>query len=232
MLLKVEGLEVTLSGVSILRNIDIEIAAGEIVGLIGPNGAGKSTLLGAIMGLHVIQKGSIKLNGNEIHRMRTEEISQLISLTPQEEAVFPFLTVVENLWVAKQEAKKEILNEEVFKIFPMLSEKINQEASTLSGGQRQALAIAISLIRNKSLILLDEPTIGLSPIMVNTIMNTIQRIKNKFGLSIFITEQTPRVLDICDRVYVLEGGEIRMQGLAKELKCDDRICKVYLGMAV
>jgi branched-chain amino acid transport system ATP-binding protein len=231
-LLKVEGLEVTLSGVPILRNIDIEIAAGEIVGLIGPNGAGKSTLLGAIMGLYVIQNGLIRLNGREIHRMRTEEISKLISLTPQEEGVIPFLTVIENLWVAKKGAKNEILNEEVLKIFPMLSEKIDQEASTLSGGQRQALAIAISLIRNKSLILLDEPTIGLSPIMVNTILDTIQRIKNKFGLSIFIAEQTPRILDICDRVYVLEGGEIRIQGPANKLKCDDRICKVYLGMAV
>jgi branched-chain amino acid transport system ATP-binding protein len=153
-------------------------------------------------------------------------------MIPQEFATFPFLTVLENLWISKNSSRRKAMTDEIFQIFPALQEKINQEASTLSGGQRQMLALGMGLARKCDILLLDEPTLGLSPLMTQRILNSIKEISDRFKLSVLISEQTPLVLNISDRVYVLEGGQIRIQGASQELKKDERIRKVYLGMAV
>ncbi|MCX6260608.1 MAG: ABC transporter ATP-binding protein [Bacteroidia bacterium] len=231
-LLNIHELDVMRGGTLILRDINLNIEHGEIVALIGPNGAGKTTLFGSIMGLYKITKGNVDLFGKSLKGMNPIKISKLISLVPQELATFPFLTVLENLWIAKGSSKQEVLNDEIFNIFPVLKARKDQEAWSLSGGQRQMLAISIGLLRKSKLLILDEPTLGLSPINLERILKTIKDISKNFHLSILISDQTPRVLDVAHRVYVIEGGQIRMQGNAQELKTDERIIKVYLGMDI
>jgi len=230
--LSIKDLHVMRGGVLVLRDINLSVETGEVVALIGPNGAGKSTLFGSIMGLHCITGGGIEFSGKPIHTMKTAAISKRISLAPQEEATFPFLTVLENLWVAKGSSRQDLKKDNLFKLFPVLYERRNQLACTLSGGQRQMLALGISLARKTELLLLDEPALGLAPIMVNRILHTVKEISETYKLSILVSEQNPRVLDIANRVYVIEGGQIRMEGGAKELITDERVTKVYLGMAV
>ncbi len=229
-LLQIRDLDVIRGGVLVLRNISLDIKRGEIVALIGPNGAGKSTLFGSLMGLYKFPKGSIEFAGKKIHVEQIREISKQICLIPQELATFPFLTVFENLWIAKGVSKQKVINDEIFELFPVLFERRNQEACTLSGGQRQMLALGMGLVRKSDLVMLDEPTLGLAPIMVGLILDTIKKISKNLDLSILISEQTPRILDISDRVYVIEGGEIRLQGKAEDLKKDEKIRKVYLGV--
>jgi branched-chain amino acid transport system ATP-binding protein len=230
--LEVKGLNATRTGVLVLRNIDLRVEEGEIVALIGPNGAGKSTFFGSVMGIHRITAGTVELRGSQIQGLKTETISRSISLVPQEAAAFPFMTIAENLWVAKGASKKELKQDPIFESFPVLLEKQDQEACTLSGGQRQALALGIGLIRKTELLLLDEPLLGLDPIMVSRIIETIKRVSSEYSLSILVSEQSPRILEIADRVYVIEGGEIRMTGDGKMLREDERIRKVYLGMTL
>jgi len=231
-LLEMQDLTVMRGDVLVLRDIDLNIKRGEAVALIGPNGAGKTTLFETVMGIHKVVKGDIRIEGSSIRGMGTERISRRISMIPQEFATFPFLTVLENLWISKNSSRRKAMTDEIFQIFPALQEKINQEASTLSGGQRQMLALGMGLARKCDILLLDEPTLGLSPLMTQRILNSIKEISDRFKLSVLISEQTPLVLNISDRVYVLEGGQIRIQGASQELKKDERIRKVYLGMAV
>lgn len=229
-LLEISELSVLRGDTLILRRINLHVESGEIVALIGPNGAGKTTLFGSIVGLYKIVSGSITLAGRDILKAKQEEIVRHVSLVPQEGATFPYLTVLENLWVARDCPKKVLKKDPVFDLFKPLSEKMNQEALTLSGGERQMLALALGLIRKRKVLILDEPTLGLAPLIVKNILRTISDIRENFGQSILISEQTPQVLDISARVYVLEGGQIRIQGKSEELRQDERIIKVYLGM--
>lgn len=231
-LLEIKDLDVMRGEIPVLRNIHLQVEKGEVIAVIGPNGAGKTTLFESIMGLHKVTKGNIKIANQSIQGIPTEKISRKISLIPQESATFPFLTVLDNLWLAKDSPKRKVITDEIFKLFPPLQEKMYQEASTLSGGQRQMLALGMGLVRKSELLMLDEPTLGLSPLMTQRILSSVKEISEKFGLSVLISEQTPLVLDISDRVYVIEGGQIRMQGNSQELKADERIRKVYLGMAI
>lgn len=231
-LLELENLSVSRGDILILRDINLHVERGEVIAVIGPNGAGKTTLFSSIVGLHKIASGRIKFDNRYIHEARQGEIMKHISFVPQESAIFPYLTVLENLWVALDVPKKAVRNHQVFEIFESLKDRMNQEAMTLSGGERQMLALAIGLVRERQLLILDEPTLGLAPLLVKSILNTIREISEDFKQSILISEQTPQVLDISDRVYVIEGGEIRIQGRSQELKQDERIRKVYLGMSV
>lgn len=231
-LLELENLDVARGGILILRDINLYVKKGEVIALIGPNGAGKTTLFSSIVGLHKITNGRIKYDDKLIHEARQEEIVKHISLVPQEAAVFPYLTVLENLWVALDVPKRKIIQHEIFEILRPLKDKMSQEAITLSGGERQMLALAIGLVRKCQLLILDEPSLGLAPLLVKNILKMIREVSESFGISILISEQTPSVLDISDRVYVLEGGQIRIQGKSKELKQDERITKVYLGMSM
>lgn len=228
--LEIKELDVIRGEIRILRGINLCVEKGEIVALIGPNGAGKTTLFSSIVGFHRITHGSIMFEGRYIHEKKQEEIVEDISLVPQESATFPYLTVLENLWTAIDSPKGVIRNSEIFDIFKPLRPKINQEAVTLSGGERQMLALALGLVRKRKLLILDEPSLGLAPLLVKNILGTIRHISENLGQSILISEQTPRVLDISKHVYVIEGGEIRIQGRSEDLKGDERIVKVYLGM--
>ncbi len=229
-LLEIMKLNVIRGEVLILRGINLCVEKGEVVALIGPNGAGKTTLFSSVVGLHKIVSGRIKFDGTCIDEARQEEIVKQISFVPQESATFPYLTVLENLWVAQHCPKTVLRSDPVFEIFKPLRDKTNQEAITLSGGERQMLALALGLIRKRKLLILDEPTLGLAPLIVKSILRTIRSISDAFAQSILISEQTPQVLDISERVYVMEGGQIRIQGRSEELKQDERIIKVYLGM--
>jgi branched-chain amino acid transport system ATP-binding protein len=230
--LEVKGLNATRTGVLVLRDIDLRVEEGEIVALIGPNGAGKSTFFGSVMGIYRMTAGTIEFRGRQIQGQKTETISKSISLVPQEAATFPFMTIAENLWVAKSASKKELKQDPIFESFSVLREKQDQEACTLSGGQRQMLALGIGLIRKTELLLLDEPLLGLDPLMVSRIIETIKRVSSEYSLSILVSEQSPRILEIADRVYVIEGGQIRMTGDGQMLREDERIRKVYLGMTL
>ena len=231
-LLETKALDVMRGGVPVVRDINMKVEKGETIALIGPNGAGKTTLFGAIMGLYKVAGGSVVYAGQQIHKMKTKKISKMISMIPQESATFPFLSVLDNLWIAKNASKKEVLEDEVFDLFPILREKMHQESWSLSGGQRQMLAIAMGLLRRSQLLILDEPTLGLSPVNVGIMLDIIKRINCERGITVLISDQTPRVLDVAERVYVLEGGQVRIEGRSEDLKTDDRIVKVYLGMAV
>lgn len=231
-LFSIKNLDVMRGQILILRDIELYVNSGEVVTIIGPNGAGKSTLFGSVLGLHKITKGDIILEGKSIANINNKEKTNKIALVPQESAVFPFLTVFENLWIAKRGSRNQVLEDDVFYLFEMLRDKIDQEAYTLSGGQRQMLALAMGMVRKAKLLMLDEPSLGLAPFLVKEIFNTIKNISKKYKQSILISEQTPRVLDISDRVYVIEGGQIRLHGRSEEFKEDERIKKVYLGMEV
>jgi len=231
-LLETKRLDVMRGGVPVVRDINMKVAKGETIAVIGPNGAGKSTLFGAIMGLYKIAGGNIVYAGQQIQKMKTKKISKMISMIPQESATFPFLSVLDNLWIAEDVSKKKVLEDEVFDLFPILREKMDQESWSLSGGQRQMLAIAMGLLRRSQLLILDEPTLGLSPVNVGIMLDIIKRINCERGITVLISDQTPRVLDVAERVYVLEGGQIRIEGRSEDLRTDDRIIKVYLGMDV
>jgi branched-chain amino acid transport system ATP-binding protein len=229
-LLEISELDVVRGDSLILRKINLTVEKGEVVALIGPNGAGKTTLFNSIVGVFKIAGGKIKFDGRYIHNVRQSEITKEISLVPQEGATFPFLTVLENLWVAGDRPKKNLKDDPVLDLFKPLRERLSQEAMTLSGGQRQMLALALGLMRKSKLLILDEPSLGLAPLLVKDILRTITEIRERYGQSILISEQTPQVLDVSERVYVLEGGQIRIEGKSKDLRGDDRIIKVYLGM--
>lgn len=231
-LFRIEHLDVMRGQIIILREIDLHVDSGEVVTVIGPNGAGKSTLFGSILGLHKIIKGNIFLEDELINKSKRGKITRQIALVPQESAVFPFLTVFENIWIAKKRSKNQVLQDPVFDLFEVLKERLHQEAYKLSGGQRQMLALAMGMVKNPKLLMLDEPSLGLAPVLVQEIFDTVRKMSTQYQQSILISEQTPRILDISDRVYVIEGGQVRLHGRAEEFREDERIRKVYLGMEV
>ncbi len=217
----------------ILHGVDIDVNPGEIVVMIGPNGAGKSTALKSIFSLADVYSGKIIFKGKDITKLKTFELIELgISYVPQGRQLFQNMTVLENLqmgaFIIKDQdvIKKGI--EDVFEKFPILKEKQNQVSATLSGGQQQMLAIARALIQNPQILLLDEPSLGLSPIMMHEIFDKIIEIKNE-GVAILMVEQNARqAMCIADRTYVLEGGRIGMHG-GKEIIDNPKIKDIYFG---
>jgi len=217
----------------ILHGVDIDVNAGEIVVMIGPNGAGKSTVLKSIFSLTDIYSGKIIYNDRDITRLKTFELIELgISFVPQGRQLFQNMTVLENLQMgAFMIRDKDIIEkgiEDIFKKFPILKEKQNQIAATLSGGQQQLVAIARALIQNPQLLLLDEPSLGLSPKMMQEVFDKIVEIKNS-GVDILIVEQNARqAMCIADRTYVLEGGKIGISG-GKDIIDNPKIREIYFG---
>ena len=214
--------------------MSVEVSEGEIVALVGANGAGKTTLLKVISGLLGSTNGSITFLGQRIDKIAPEEIVKLgIAQVPEGRRVFPDSTVLTNLemgaYIRKdtKEVKKDI--EKYFEIFPILFERRNMPASLLSGGEQQMLVIARALMSKPKLVLLDEPSMGLAPNLVNEVFKIIKNL-NSEGISIFLVEQNvKKTLKIAKRGYVLEVGKISLQGLSQELLESDRIRKVYLG---
>jgi len=233
-MLKISGLKVSYGGIQALRGIDLEVPDGKIVTLIGANGAGKSTTLHSISGLVKASEGSIQYDGNELIGMPTHKIIEHgVTLVPEGRRVFADLTVLENLKIGaylrkdKEEIEKDI--QWVYSLFPRLEERNWQPAGTLSGGEQQMLAVGRALMSRPKILMMDEPSLGLAPIIVQDIFKIIKEI-NRQGVTILLIEQNANMaLKIADYAYVLETGEITMSGSGHELLTDERIKKAYLG---
>ena len=219
-------------GLNILQGVDLVVSEGEIVSIIGPNGAGKSTLLKAIMGLINVSGGRFYINGSDKTNLPTHKIvNQGIGYVPQVENVFPSLTIEENLEIGAwslNKLRRSTVNK-ILEDFPMLTERKKEKAGNLSGGQRQILALARSLVTSPKLLLLDEPSAGLSPVAINEVFTTIKEINDK-GVSILLVEQNAkRALSFSNRGYVLDQGRNAYQGEGAELLNDPRVVDLYLG---
>ena len=233
-MLTLQNVSVSYGPIRAVRNVNIEITPSEVVTLLGPNGAGKSSLLRAIMGMYPISSGEIILNGQTLNGMATEKIVRCgLTLTPEGRQVFAGLTVYENLRLGgasrgdRQEVKDSYTM--VFDLFPILADRRNQQAGTLSGGEQQQLAIARSLMSKPKLLMLDEPSLGLAPIIVDQIFDLIARLRDD-GLTILLVEQNAELsLQIADRGYVFASGEIEMSGTSQELRSTSNIMAAYLG---
>ena len=232
--LKVKGLKVKYGAIEALKGIDIEVREGDVVALLGANGAGKTTTLRKISGLIEAAEGSILFYGKDITKMEAEKIAKLgIAQSPEGRQVFRDLTVEENLKIGaftiKDSKQMEKNFERAYRYFPVLKERKNQTASTLSGGEQQMLAIARALMSSPKILLLDEPSLGLAPLIVQDIMNIVKEIK-KEGTTVVIVEQNAaQTLKIADYAYVLELGIINTYGRAEDLRNDPKLIEAYLG---
>jgi branched-chain amino acid transport system ATP-binding protein len=234
-LLTIENLHTYYGHVHALKGIDLEVNEGEIVCLIGANGAGKSTTLRTISGLVRPREGRILLGGEPIETVPAHQIVELgISQAPEGRQVFGTLTVTENLNMGAYTlgADKKAIEENrqrVFSLFPRLEERKTQLGGTLSGGEQQMLTIGRALMARTKLLMLDEPSLGLAPILVKTILDTISAIQER-GVTILLVEQNARAaLKVADRGYVLETGKVVLSGSAQQLLQDERVRKAYLG---
>ncbi len=231
-LLRIEGLHVRYGAIHALRGVDLEVHAGEIVTLIGSNGAGKSTLLRAVSGLLRPSAGRIRLEGVDVTGKKPEAIVALgCSHVPEGRRIFANLTVRENLQMGafpRRGVEAEGM-ERVFGLFPRLRERLRQPGGTLSGGEQQMLAIGRALMAEPLLLLLDEPSLGLAPILVNQIFAIVRAI-NQQGTTVVLVEQNARqALRVAQRAYVLETGTLALNGPASELARDPRVREAYLG---
>jgi len=235
MLLEIKNLWVNYGGSDILKGISFEVEEGSIVTYLGNNGAGKSTTLRAICGLKSPASGEIWFNGTRIDGKLPQDIIRLgLGHVLEGRALFPYMSVLENLQVGAylQNNRKQIISslEEIYTHFPRLKERRSQQARTLSGGEQQMLAIARALMGKPKLLLLDEPSLGLSPLMIQEIGKIIQEIQ-KIGTSVLLVEQNARLaLGIAQKGYVLETGEIVLSGEANLLLNDPQVKKAYLGI--
>jgi branched-chain amino acid transport system ATP-binding protein len=234
-LLTADSLELSYGALAVCRDISIEINEGEIVALIGANGAGKSTTLRAIAGLLTPRAGSIRFRGADITRLASHERALLgIALVPEGRHVFPFLTVRENLELGgfkhrRDGAKVRGLIERIFEMFPRLRERSTQNAGTLSGGEQQMLVLGRAMMSEPKLLCLDEPSLGLAPLVVRDIFRTIRAI-NENGTSVLLVEQNARyAFETASRGYVLQTGSIMISGSCAELAGDTRVREAYLG---
>jgi branched-chain amino acid transport system ATP-binding protein len=233
-ILKVEQLNVYYNGIHAIKNFSFHVLRNEIVSLIGANGAGKTTALKAISGL-IESTGKIIFEGAELSDLKAHErVSVGVSLCPEGRGVFPTLTVMENLLIGahSRKATKHELDidiEKSFQLFPRLKERAKQFAGNLSGGEQQMLAICRALMAKPELLMLDEPSLGLAPMVVSQIFQIIQTL-NQSGTTILLVEQNARMaLKICSRAYVIETGVCTLEGLGKDLLQNDDVRKSYLG---
>jgi ABC-type branched-subunit amino acid transport system ATPase component len=221
-----------LPGVNILNGSDLYCREGELVGIIGPNGAGKSTLLKALFGLVRIRSGTVTLRGEEITNKKANDlVAKGVGFVPQTNNVFPSLTVQENLEMGSYQAPKRFKErfDFVTSLFPALGDRRTQRAGSLSGGERQMVAMSRALMMEPSVLLLDEPSAGLSPVMQDEVFIRTRQI-NRAGVSVVMVEQNARrCLQICDRGYVLDQGRNAYTGTGRELANDPKVIQLYLG---
>ena len=233
-MLKIDNLEVAYGNIRAIKGISLEVNQGEIVTLIGSNGAGKSTTLRAISGILKPKSGSITFNGERIEGVEGHDIvAKGICQSPEGRRIFPKMSVDENLdlgaFLRNDKAGIAADRERVLDLFPKLRERIDQKAGTMSGGEQQMLAVGRALMGSPKLLLLDEPSMGLAPVLVDMIFETIEKI-NKQGTTILLVEQNAlAALNVADRAYVLESGSIKMSGKAADLISNDEVTKAYLG---
>lgn len=232
-ILSVKDLHVRYGNIHAVQGLDLQVNDGELVCLIGANGAGKSSTLNALAGL-VSSTGSVIYHGHEIVKLASHHrVAQGLSLVPEGRGVFPKMTVLENLQMgAYLQGWQQSELDNVFERFPRLKERRDQLAGTLSGGEQQMLAIGRALLSRPKLLLLDEPSMGLAPLMIELIFNTLAELK-KSGLSILLVEQNARgALQLADRAYVLEHGEMTLSGTGQALLHDPRVQAAYLGAGI
>ena len=234
-MLKVKEIDVYYGDLQALRSVSIDVEQGEVVSVIGSNGAGKSSLLKTISGILRPRRGTIFLDGSDISQARSSHIVEKgISHVPEGRQIFPAMTVLENLEMGAQFPRTKKVQyetlQQVFAYFPRLKERLEQKAGTLSGGEQQMLAMGRGLMSLPTLMMLDEPSLGLAPVLVSTIFEIIEKI-NQQGTSILLIEQNVfHSLKISNRGYVLENGEVALSGAGQELLENPHIRKTYLGL--
>lgn len=234
-LLSIKNLNAGYGDVKIIKNLSLEVHQGEILSIVGANGAGKTTLLKTISGIITPDSGEITLEGKRIDRLPAHEITDLgIIHVPEGRKIFPFFTVYENLLIGStmprtiKERKRNL--EYIFELLPRLAERKNQTGNTLSGGEQQMLAIGRALMGMPRILMLDEPSLGLSPLLVNTIFELISQI-SKEGITVLLVEQNVKqALKLSQRAYVLENGMIALEGSSEEIINNPEVKKAYLGL--
>jgi branched-chain amino acid transport system ATP-binding protein len=234
-ILEIRDLSVFYGGICAINKISLHVDQGEIVAVIGANGAGKSTLMKTIAAVKPQASGSINFKGQPLMKDAHKVVTSGITLVPEGRRIFSPLSVRENLMVGaytrsnRQEIDK--MMEEVFQLFPRLKERINQRGGTLSGGEQQMLAVGRALMSQPQMLMLDEPSLGLAPIVIDSMFETIVRLNHELGLTILLVEQNASLaLEMCHRAYVLKTGQIIMEGTGKELLEDPRVRASYLGI--
>ncbi len=233
-MLRVEGLNVHYGGIHALKNVTLHVPEEKVVTLVGANGAGKSTLLRTVSGLVPATSGKIRYAGRDIHGIPSHRIAREgIAMAPEGRRVFVNLSVYENLLMGaywrqeKKEIEKDI--EWIFETFPRLLERRDQPAATLSGGEQQMLALGRALMSRPKLLLLDEPSLGLAPLLIREVFRVITKIHQEGTTILLIEQNAMAALNVADYGYVLETGEIVLEGTGKDLLCDERVKKAYLG---
>ncbi len=234
-MLKVEGIDVCYGDLQAVKGVSFQVGKDQIVSLVGSNGAGKTTTLNAISGLNRITSGSIRYGDIDMRRFGSHQIVDLgIIQVPEGRMLFPEMTVMENLEMGcfSPRARKDFKNsfQDVIRLFPILAERKDQLGGTLSGGEQQMLAIGRGLMARPKVLMLDEPSLGLAPVVVQEILETIKTIREK-GTAILLVEQNVfHALSISDRAYILENGEMVMEGKGEELLKNEKVKKAYLGL--
>lgn len=234
-LLTLAGLRAGYGGFDVLRGIDLEVRSGEIVGIIGPNGSGKSTIFKAVFGLISARDGEVRFDGEPIIRRRPQHLlRQGIAMVPQLSTVFADMTVDENLELGMYlEPDKRVVRErlgEIYDMFPRLAERRHQKAGSLSGGERRSLEIARAFMLRPRLLLMDEPSVGLAPVLVRDLFEDVRRLRDEVGATVLMIEQNVRsALNVCDRAYVVQRGTIIREGASDELVRDEGLSSMFFG---
>ncbi len=235
-MLELKNLNTYYGNIQVLNDVNIKVSEGEIITLIGANGAGKTTTLMSISGIVPSRSGEILFMGKTVHTMSPDSIVALgISQVPEGRHIFPQLTVMENLAMGAFLRKDgERIKEDmdyVFELFPILTERRSQQGGTLSGGEQQMLAISRAIMARPRMLLLDEPSLGLAPIIVRQIFKIIRKINSEYGTTVFLVEQNANLaLQIAQRGYVMENGRIVLEGSAEKLLSNEEVRKAYLGI--
>ncbi len=228
-MLKLRGLKVAYGGVEVLHGVEMNVGEGEVVGIVGPNGAGKSSLLRAICGLSRSSAGEITFKGKPLRGLAPEEIARLgIALVPEGRQIFGTLTVAENLRLAARSDGSETM-EQVLERLPILRERSGQRADRLSGGEQQQLAVARALLRKPRLLILDEPSLGLAPKMIDVVYGLLEELRTEGVTMLLVEQNAARTIDFCQRSMVLAGGKIRASGRREELQRNPEVLRAYMG---
>jgi branched-chain amino acid transport system ATP-binding protein len=236
-MLRVESISAFYGAIQALRNVSVHVSAGEIVTLLGANGAGKSTLLKIISGIHIPAKGRLWFGGQNITGLPAERILHLgVGQVPEGRQIFAPLSVLDNLILGayvrfRREEKKEVLKDldSIFELFPVLKERTKQRAGTLSGGEQQMVAIGRTLMARPKLLLLDEPSMGLAPKVVNDIFHTIQTLRSRATTILLVEQNAKAALKVADRGYIIETGRIILEGETQDLLNNKEVQRAYLG---
>jgi len=228
-MLELRGVKVANAGVEVLHGVEMRLGEGEVVGMVGPNGAGKSSLLRAICGLTRLSAGEIDFDGRPLRGLAPEEIARLgIALVPEGRQIFGTLTVAENLRLAGRGGAGETM-EQVLERLPILRRRAEQRADRLSGGEQQQLAVARALLCKPRLLILDEPSLGLAPKMIDVVYGLLEELRAEGTTMLLVEQNAARTIDFCHRSLVLAGGKVRTGGRREELQSNPQVLRAYMG---